>query len=480
VVVCLTVLLLGVVALTSAANPGFKVSLSQNGLNYARQVALEFLQKRFSTIKLPDQNGQASAPIIGGIDWTLTNIVMSGLQIPQSAIGIIPGSGVQIKFADAQVHLTMDFHFRQRNWPHIEGSGNLVIQGSGISIGVATQVGASNGKPTISVTSCTCSIDKLDVKEHGGPSWLYNFFLSVLNEVVKQIAEKGISGAVTSLINNAANQALQTIPFTEDFADIAEIDYSLISGPTFGSNYLTLNAKGEFYYLPNKTEAPFSAQPMPDLVSEQKLQVMLSELVPNSASYVFRTSGKMTGVLKDKNLPDWAPIRLITSSWAYIIPEMAKKYPNMQMQAQFTTSSPPTAQASPQGILISGPAEIVVSVLPPDADPVPVFGINIKLISSGKATVSEGKVLGVLSYLNSSISTGFSNVGTINLSLLDSIIKLLCENAIVPFFNYYLSHGIIIPTIHGVSLVNPQIVYGEGYIGVATDVTYTFDDGFIV
>jgi len=39
---------------------------------------------------------------------------------------------------------------------------------------------------------------------------------------------------------------------------------------------------------------------MPDLVSEQKLQVMLSELVPNSASYVFRTSGKMTGVLKDK------------------------------------------------------------------------------------------------------------------------------------------------------------------------------------
>jgi len=88
--------------------------------------------------------------------------------------------------------------------------------------------------------------------------------------------------------------------------------------------------------------------------------------------------------------PFLPPASLITWShllfvfMADIIPEMAKKYPNMQMQAQFTTSSPPTAQASPQGILISGPAEIVVSVLPPDADPVPVFGINIKLISSGK------------------------------------------------------------------------------------------------
>lgn len=43
------------------------------------------------------------------------------------------------------------------------------------------------------------------------------------------------------------------MPFQEQFAGFAEVDYSLVSGPTFGSNYLTLNAKGEFYYLPHKT-----------------------------------------------------------------------------------------------------------------------------------------------------------------------------------------------------------------------------------
>lgn len=48
------------------------------------------------------------------------------------------------------------------------------------------------------------------------------------------------------------NHALQTIPFQEQFGGIAEVDYSLVSGPTFGSNYLTLNSKGEFYYLPQK------------------------------------------------------------------------------------------------------------------------------------------------------------------------------------------------------------------------------------
>lgn len=49
------------------------------------------------------------------------------------------------------------------------------------------------------------------------------------------------------------NEALQTVPFTENFGGIAEIDYSLVSGPTFGGNYLTLNSKAEFYYLPHKT-----------------------------------------------------------------------------------------------------------------------------------------------------------------------------------------------------------------------------------
>lgn len=55
------------------------------------------------------------------------------------------------------------------------------------------------------------------------------------------------------------NRALQTIPFTEQFGGIAEVDYSLVSGPTFGSNYLTINSKGEFYYLPHKTVRPFSS-----------------------------------------------------------------------------------------------------------------------------------------------------------------------------------------------------------------------------
>lgn len=48
-------------------------------------------------------------------------------------------------------------------------------------------------------------------------------------------------------LNTDGNAALQTIQTVEKFGDVAEVDFSFVSAPTFASSYLTLNAKGEFY-----------------------------------------------------------------------------------------------------------------------------------------------------------------------------------------------------------------------------------------
>jgi hypothetical protein len=67
----------------------------------------------------------------------------------------------------------------------------------------------------------------------------------------------------------------------------------------------------------------------------------------------------------------------------------------------------------------------------------------------------------------------WSNVGPIALSLLDGIIRTLSTDVIVPFVNYYLSHGVNIPIIEGVQLVNPSIHCGQGYLAISTDISYT-------
>jgi hypothetical protein len=45
---------------------------------------------------VPDQGGDAHAPVIGKINWQLQNIVISGLSLPQSSISILPGRGVSV------------------------------------------------------------------------------------------------------------------------------------------------------------------------------------------------------------------------------------------------------------------------------------------------------------------------------------------------------------------------------------------------
>ena len=67
-----------------------------------------------------------------------------------------------------------------------------------------------------------------------------------------------------------------------------------------------------------------------------------------------------------------------------ILPDLTKKYPNLEMQAELHTTSPPKATFSHDGIRVAGPGQVVVSVLPHGGAPVPVFALNIDLTTSAK------------------------------------------------------------------------------------------------
>lgn len=71
------------------------------GLNYARGVAVDYVEKKFSTVHVADQSGDAHAPVLGSIQWELQNIVLSGLKLPQSTIDVVPGQGVKLSMYDS-------------------------------------------------------------------------------------------------------------------------------------------------------------------------------------------------------------------------------------------------------------------------------------------------------------------------------------------------------------------------------------------
>ncbi len=52
-------------------------------------------------------------------------------------------------------------------------------------------------------------------------------------------------------MGDGANNALQSINLVETLGDVAELDLTLVSAPTFAQDYFTLNSKGEFYLQSN-------------------------------------------------------------------------------------------------------------------------------------------------------------------------------------------------------------------------------------
>jgi hypothetical protein len=62
-----------VFGLTGAVNPGLKARVSQAGLNYAAQVAVDVLASRLQQITIPDQTGSADIKI-GKVNYEFKNM----------------------------------------------------------------------------------------------------------------------------------------------------------------------------------------------------------------------------------------------------------------------------------------------------------------------------------------------------------------------------------------------------------------------
>ena len=63
--------------LEASSNPGLKIRLSQPGLNYGASVAVDILAAKVGTLTIPDQSGRVKVPVVGHVDYTISNIKVS-------------------------------------------------------------------------------------------------------------------------------------------------------------------------------------------------------------------------------------------------------------------------------------------------------------------------------------------------------------------------------------------------------------------
>jgi len=452
--------------------PGFKTAVTQNGLNYFETVGIEILEKILATLVIPDLSGDAGTPI-GHVDWWLTQIKLHSFAIPAHIIKIDAGLGVTLAFANVEAAITLDWKYRKVSWPHISDHGSADIGFTGAGTFVTLAVTTVNSRPHVDVRSDAFNIGNLHIKLHGGASWLYDFFINILKKYIEEAINKAVTEAITKNVDNGVNKALSTLPIEVPINHEVEIDFPLVDNPYFGSTYLTISQLGEFYEIAHHTECPSPRYPLPNQVTGQMVNMMVGEYVANSAGFVFYNLGKLKITIHPEDIPSWSPFKLNTASFQTILPQLYNKYPNLPMQLNVYCTQTPIAAFSSSGATVSATGNIDFMVIEANGTVVDAFTLNGTISTHGQALLEHTTLYGNLTYLKADFSLYSSNIGPFNVAVFDNIINMFFSQGLIPAINNVLKQGFPLPTIKGLTFVNPSIGWGSGYLYVATDVTYT-------
>lgn len=465
------------------SNPGFRLAITAKGLDYGRQVGISILESSLRNLKIPDLTGKEKIHFgIGSITftWTVSNVQIQSLTIPTS--GLTSGSnGLTLKASGISSKTSGHINVNDgHDFPHISASTDLDITFSGVSFSVSILFGSdSNGRATAKTSGCTTSVADAHVSFHGGSSWIYKVVNKIANfdKMLKDNFVPTFCKGVTGAINDQVNHALESAPVIIKVDKYAEINYALIQGPVYSTNYIATLHKGEFETIAHPTEAPFSPPPLPPINNtSQMMYIWLTEYVVNTAGLVYHESGFLAYNVTPDMVPKDIPIQLNTSSFKHIIPELYSKYPNMAMLLTVKTTKPPQMQIVPKSANLTAIGEVNVQVIAPNKTVQSVFVMGLNVYMNAYVWVHPNGTKQVVSANITLLKFTFdiisSNIGTFSTGLLNKAVQLLVDLLVIPVANIYAARGLEIPLVDGISFISPKVSLGQGYVLISSDINY--------
>jgi LBP / BPI / CETP family, C-terminal domain len=281
------------------------------------------------------------------------------------------------------------------------------------------------------------NIGNLDIHLHGGASWLYGIFVNLFKGDIEKAIDKALTEAITQNIDQGLNHVFSTMPLDVVIAHTTEIHYNLMAQPTFATSHLTLPLSGAWSGAPPKSgvSCPISTCPtpaIPDEVSSQQLQLVLSEFVADSAGYVYWKLGKLHAEITDKNIPKWSPVRLNTTSLRYILPSLYAKFPDMAVVLDVAPTVSPSATFSTAGALVDVTGDLQAFALN-DTHKELAFTLSGTAKAKGAASLKGEKLMPSVAFLSVDFKVAQSNIGKFNPSVLDTLLNDLLGKVWIAF-----------------------------------------------
>jgi len=457
---------------------GMVTTLTQTGITYAANVATKIATVALNNLTIPDQWGKKDT-----LRYIIAGIKLSNVAIPSATVTLQNNNQVFIQFLNVAGEISAAWWAREEIWPNPKGVGTFQAVWIGVTINALLDFGAANGKPTVTSPYTLCHIANFDIHIDGrGPlEEMASLLKSLFAKPIKALIEKEITSQMATAINQDLNQYIQTLPTDIPVGHTATFNATLVApNININSNALSINVRGMFADTTDPSDIPpYTPTTIPQvLANNEMIQIFIGSWVPDSASWIFTKQGKLNISITEALMKS-SPFPFRTDNWKSIAPGLASKYPNLALSASLgpLPGKPPATFFASTGITTQFFLGLDFSVVQANGALIPVFSIGTNFTTKGEITVQNGKVVSTLSFLGISIVVLNTFVGPIDTNGLNSELNYVTQQVLLPYINEFTQQGLQIPIFYGIQLVDTQIVYGNGYIGIMSNVQYGALDG---
>ncbi|GAA6233396.1 bactericidal permeability-increasing protein-like [Lates japonicus] len=469
---CQWFLLVAFIPMTSGANPGVKVKLTEKGLEYGRQLGMVSIQQKLKSIKVPDFSGSQRVSPIGKVKYSLSNMHIVTVGLPQSAVNLVQGTGIRLSISNAFISLRGNWKVKYLRI--IKDSGSFDLNVKGLTIGTSIAIKSDEtGRPAVSNVNCGATVSSASVKFHGGASWLYNLFRKFIDKALRSAMQKQMCPLVANVISDL-NPQLKTLNVLAKVDQYAEIEYSMVSSPIVSNSSIDFSLKGEFYNIGKHQEPPFSpsAFSLPPQINNM-LYIGMSAFTANSAAFVYNKAGALHLFVTDDMIPQSSPIRLNTRTFGAFIPQIAKRFPGLMMKLLVQTVKPPVTTFEPNNLTVQASSTVTAYAIQPNTTLSPLFVLNLETSVSAQVFVRGMRLAGAVTLNKMTLTLRISYVGEFQVRSLDSILQLVLKVVVIPRLNVQLAKGYPLPALGKMKLVNTQLEVLKDYMLIGTDVQFT-------
>lgn len=120
---------------------------------------------------------------------------------------------------------------------------------------------------------------------------------------------------------------------------------------------------------------------------------------------------------------------------------------------------------------------VTFSAIFPNGTVVAAFTLAVDVDAIATAAVRQSATKAALTanltYVGVSLSQAWSAIGTIDVSLIQSVTSFICAKVLVPEINKKANEGFPLPSFDGLALVNPDVVVTPSGVRIDTDISYT-------